>query len=48
MQLKGSCNIAQKTNENLKTVATNHRIKIFYQRGSVRKYIVDVLRRNNK
>ena len=49
MQLKGSCNIAKKkTNESLKTMATNHRIKNFYQRGSFRKYTVDDLRRNNK
>ena len=35
-------------NDSPQARATNRRIEIVYQRGSVRKHMVDVLRRNNR
>jgi len=35
-------------NDSIRARATNRRIEIVYQRGSVRKHMVDILRRNNR
>ena len=35
-------------NDSRQTCATNCKIEIVYQRGSVRKYMMDVIRRNSR